>query len=297
MTPDAIPTYALYGEAAADPVTDWLHCETILSRSRLHGFRIEPHRHETLFQLLHLESGGADFISDGQATRLIGPCVIILPPLVVHGYAFSPDVRGHVLTLFDERLGDILVAAPDALKSFRTTGIVPLPEPRLAATVAVDIAALAREFDGHAPGRLAAIEARLALVLVALHRLRLPTAGSTDPKASDKALAHLQRFRELVGRDYREHLPIDAYAQRLGMTATHLNRLCRRHLGTSALDVVHQRLVLEAKRHLTFTTLSAKQIALLLAFDDPAYFARFFRQKTGLAPLQYRALQQRREPS
>ncbi|TIT05947.1 MAG: helix-turn-helix domain-containing protein, partial [Mesorhizobium sp.] len=42
------------------------------------------------------------------------------------------------------------------------------------------------------------------------------------------------------------------------------------------------------------TTLSAKQVALTLSFDDPAYFARFFRQRTGMTPLQYRALQQRR---
>ena len=296
MTASTIPTYALYGEAAADPGADWLHCETILSRSRLHGFRIEPHRHETLFQLLYLESGGAEFISDGQTRVLTGPCIVILPPMVVHGYTFSPHVQGYVLTLFDDRLGDILAAAPDAMISFRTPGVVPLDAPDPADAVAADIAALAREFESHAPGRLAAIEARLALVLVALHRLRLPRARS-DAASSDRALRHLQRFRDLVGQDYRSHAPIDAYAQRLGMTAAHLNRLCRLHLGTSALDVIHGRLVLEAKRHLTFTTLSAKQIALLLAFDDPTYFSRFFRQKTGLTPLQYRALQQRREPA
>ncbi|CAH2409122.1 helix-turn-helix domain-containing protein [Mesorhizobium escarrei] len=293
MTAHAIPTYALYGEVAADPGADWLHCETIQSRSSLHGYLIEPHRHETLFQILHLESGRAEFISDGQQRTLTGPCVIVLPPLIVHGYTFSPDVEGSVLTLFDNRLGDILGAVPEAMDSFRAPRIVPLDAQDQADAIAADIAALAREFEGHAPGRLAVIEARLALILVTLHRQRLPHDRS-DASTAEKAMRHLQRFRDLVGQDYRRHLPIEAYAQRLGLTAAHLNRLCRQHLGSSALDVIHQRLVLEAKRHLTFTTLSAKQVALTLSFDDPAYFARFFRQRTGMTPLQYRALQRRR---
>ena len=67
MTIHAIPTYALYGEAEGDPGADWLHCETIQSRSSLHGYRIESHRHETLFQILHLRSGRAELVVDGQS--------------------------------------------------------------------------------------------------------------------------------------------------------------------------------------------------------------------------------------
>ncbi|TIX34392.1 MAG: AraC family transcriptional regulator, partial [Mesorhizobium sp.] len=33
----------------------------------------------------------------------------------MHGYTFSPDVEGSVLTLFDNRLGDILGAVPEAM--------------------------------------------------------------------------------------------------------------------------------------------------------------------------------------
>lgn len=293
MTIHAIPTYALYGETADDPGTDWLHCETILSRSRLYGYRIEPHRHETLFQLLHLRRGRAVFLADGRRDDLIGPCVVTLPPLAVHGYTFSPDVEGNVLTLFESRLGDMLSASPEAAESFRTTRVVPLRDAALADAVAADIAAIADEFEGHAPGRLSVIEARLALVLIALHRHLVPQRDR-DAGASRKALLHLLRFRQFVDREYSSRQPVHRYARRLGITAAHLNRLCRQHLGESALDVIHRRLLLEAKRHLTFTGLSAKQVALLLAFEDPAYFARFFKQRTGMTPLQYRECQQRR---
>ncbi|MBF9233636.1 helix-turn-helix domain-containing protein [Microvirga alba] len=62
-------------------------------------------------------------------------------------------------------------------------------------------------------------------------------------------------------------------------------------MGDTALGVIHQRIILEAKRYLTFTSLSAKETALALAFDDPSCFTRFFKQKTGMSPLGFRALQ------
>ena len=53
--PKPIPTFALYGET--DSRHDWLHWETIRSRSRLHNYRIAAHRHEQFFQVLYLTRG------------------------------------------------------------------------------------------------------------------------------------------------------------------------------------------------------------------------------------------------
>lgn len=56
---------------------------------------------------------------------------------------------------------------------------------------------------------------------------------------------------------------------------------------------MHQRIVLEAKRDLIYTSLTINQLADSLGFADPAYFSRFFRRMTGLSPRDFR----RREPS
>lgn len=293
LTIGDIPTYALYGETGDDPATDWVHCETIQIRSHLHNYRILPHRHEKLFQILHLVSGTADIVVDGRSTRLIGPAIVALPPMTVHGYTFSPDVQGTVLTLFDSRLAHILAAMGGVREMFRSVQLLSLHDDDDGArTLASDMASLATEFAGRGTGRLEAIEARLMLILIALHRLRGVSQGASSHSPGRRALQHALRFRELVDRDFRSHQPIEAYASRLGLTSPHLNRICREHLGDTALGVIHQRIVLEAKRYLTFTNLSAKEIALALAFDDPAYFARFFKQKTGMPPLAFRALQQ-----
>jgi AraC family transcriptional activator of pobA len=289
----SIPTYALYGETGNDPTADWVHCETIQIRSRLHNYRILPHRHEKLFQILHLTGGTAEIVVDGRSMQLTGPSIVTLPSMTVHGYTFSPNVQGMVLTLFDSRLTHILAAMDGVRETFRSVQVISLQDHEDAArSLVADMASLAAEFSGRGSGRLEAIEARLMLILIALHRLQGSGQSAGHHGPGRRALQHALRFRELVDRDFRSHHAIEVYARKLGLTSPHLNRICREHLGDTALGIVHQRIVLEAKRYLTFTTLSAKEIALSLAFDDPAYFARFFKQKTGLPPLAFRAMQQ-----
>ncbi|HEV2563688.1 MAG TPA: helix-turn-helix domain-containing protein [Microvirga sp.] len=288
-----IPTYALYGETQDDPAADWIHCETIQARSRLHNYRILPHRHEKLFQILHLASGTAEIVVDGRSMSLTAPALVALPPMTVHGYTFSPNVQGTVLTLFDSRLSHVLADMDGVRETFRSVQVIRLNTHEDAArTLGADIGSLADEFAGRRPGRSEAIQARLTLILIALHRLRGLAQGAGPPNPGRRALQHALRFRELVDRDFRSNQPIEAYARRLGVTPPHLNRICREHLGDTALGVIHQRVILEAKRYLTFTSLSAKEIALALAFDDPAYFTRFFKQRTGFPPLAFRAMQQ-----
>jgi AraC family transcriptional regulator, transcriptional activator of pobA len=286
-----IPTYALYGELNDNLSADWVHCETIQSRSRLHNYEIQPHRHESLFQILHLTEGQADVVIDGRRSTVHAPCILTLPPAVVHGYRFSPDVAGTVLTLLDRSLADVLDAADGIEDTFQQVQLVALREhPDIARAVEADIGVIAAEFGNRAPGRLGIIKARLALVLIGLHRMKRLTLQA-PPGHGDRSRHHAVRFRQLVDQDFRAHKPLELYAERLGLTPTHLNRICREHLGDTALGVIHQRIVLEAKRHLTFTSMSAKEVALSLSFDDPSYFTRFFKHKTGLSPLTFRALQ------
>ncbi|MGS0758095.1 helix-turn-helix domain-containing protein, partial [Roseateles sp. GG27B] len=59
-------------------------------------------------------------------------------------------------------------------------------------------------------------------------------------------------------------------------------------LGHPALALLQARIVLQAKRELTYTTLSVKQIAHELGFADAAYFTRFFQRETQMTPTAWR---------
>ena len=289
----AIPTYALYGEADEHLGLDWLHCETIFARSRLHEFRIKPHRHEAFYQILYLERGDGEVTLDGHPARLEAPCLVMLPALVVHSYSFSRDVEGLVLTLFERRLPEILRACPEATQLLEAPHLLTLgADPEAARTIGTGLATIWREFQDRAPARLAAIEASVVLVLVAAHRIHLDAAEPMSGGRS-RALHHIASFRHLVDRDFRRRLPIAAYARQLSITETHLNRLCREQLSDTALGVVNARIMLEAKRCLIFTSMSIKETAAALGFEDAAYFTRFFRRESGLSPLAFREFQHR----
>jgi AraC family transcriptional regulator, transcriptional activator of pobA len=270
-----VPVYALYGEEKGEFGQDWLHWETIQSRSRLHGYQIAPHRHEQFFQLLLVTAGGGRALVDGAEIELVPPVAVVVPALTVHGYNFTTDVDGVVLTLMESDVMDLGLP-------FVAPMIIPG-----AAPIGEELRRLIAEADSPDVGHDLAMRALVNLLLVALHRGRhdLKDAG----QRADRARNHARRFRMHVDRRFRETRRIADYAEAIGISATHLNRVCREVLGSSALVVIERRIALEVRRQLRFSELSIKQIASELGYDDPAYFSRFVTRALGVPPSLYRA--------
>ncbi len=96
-------------------------------------------------------------------------------------------------------------------------------------------------------------------------------------------------FRDMVDATYRQGMSIGDYADRLATTTPTLNRACRARLNKAPGEILRERLLLEAMRYLTFTSTSISQIADELGFSDPAYFARFFKHRTGIPASRFRS--------
>jgi len=266
-----IPTYGLYGEALSLERHDWLHWETIQSRSRLHDYRIAPHRHEQFFQVLYLQGGIARVTLDDIVHDLVPPALAVVPALTVHGYAFSNNVEGIVVTAMERDLAQPGLPLPDAM--VLRNGLKPI--------VAI-LGRLLAEADRPDSGHDLAMRAQLTLLLVALHRAGRQARPATGP--AEPARLHVQAFRALVERRFRETRRVADYAGEIGISQTHLNRVCRQILGASALQVIERRIALEARRQLRFSTVPIKQIGAELGYEDPAYFTRFMTRVLGEAP-------------
>ena len=265
--PKPIPTFALYGET--DSRHDWLHWETIQSRSRLHNYRIAAHRHEQFFQILSLTGGRGVATLDGTPFKLRPDTIVIVPALAVHGYAFSHNVEGIVVTMMERDLTALGIELPEAQ-------VV-----QSSAALSAVLDNLIAEADHPGKNHDAAMRAHLTLLLVALNRNRQSAAPAADV---DRARLHAQAFRHLVAQRFRETRRIGDYAGDIGISQAHLNRICRKVLGATALEIIERRIALEARRQLLFSSLSIKQIGAELGYDDPAYFTRFVTRSLGASP-------------
>ena len=58
-TVTALPLFHLYGDPPDDQAFDFIHVETIASRSSVHDWLIRAHRHRNLFQILVIERAAA----------------------------------------------------------------------------------------------------------------------------------------------------------------------------------------------------------------------------------------------
>lgn len=287
-TKAAIPVFKLYGESLDWPTPDLLHSESIPARSRLHHWEIEPHRHADLCQLLFLYKGCADVELEGQLRSLREPALQVVPPLCVHGFRFSEDVDGYVVTL----------AAPLVALLHQQLAGAPAPLTQAGTWLAGADAdylyslfsTLQTEYQSDQPGRDLQLRSIINLLVVWISRRHLQRqAGAQVP---ERGREHLRRFNQLVEGSFRQHPAVEDLAHQVGVSVTSLNTLCRELAGQSALQIIHQRLLLEAKRELIYTTLSINQLADSLGFADPAYFSRFFRRLSGVSPREFR----QREP-
>lgn len=129
------------------------------------------------------------------------------------------------------------------------------------------------------------LRARLYELLVLIDRWYRARHPRPAPAARH---ATVERFRSLIERDFRRLHRVQDYAARLGVSPGHLNVLCLGQLGQPASAVIHDRLLLEARRLLRYTDAPAFVVSTELGFADPAYFGRFFKREAGTTPRQYR---------
>ena len=276
-----VPTYGLYGEPQAVGPDFWIHAETIESRSRLHNWEIKQHRHETFFQILQIRTGEGDALFGRERHRLTPGTVVTVPPGVVHGFRFSQDLNGQVITMLATRVS----ARPACLMRFMARPWLFQVEP--AAEGAYLMATLDRmeqELALHFEPRTALLEACLDVFLT----LSASRIGNGEDAGETAGRDRMARLNALVGAHYRQHRLAAFYAESLGISVTHLNRISRAGAGRSFQQLLTDRLMTEARRNLVFSRLSVQQIAYDLGYADPAYFSRTFLRATGETPGAFR---------
>lgn len=257
-----------------------------LDCKRLEAMQLAPRvAQQTYYSLYWVIEGTGEVAIDFVEYALGSSTLLLLQPGQVF-YPRLPQPRRGLAVFFPR---DFL--ALDALGAANPFPILAGADARALAPLAVSsdyaqqihqlMGTIAEEFAGQQPGRATMIQAALHMLLVTAGRLRPVAAVASYPGL-------VQTFFALVEQHFHDVTRPGAYARMLGVTPGHLNDVVRRATGQTASGVLHQRILLEAKRLLAQTDASVSEIAARLAFSDASYFTRFFHRATGLAPTAFR---------
>lgn len=97
----------------------------------------------------------------------------------------------------------------------------------------------------------------------------------------------LREFNMLVESHYKKEHSVSFYADKLFKSPKTLSNTFAK-LNTSPLQIIHERIVLEAKRLLIYTDKTAKEIAYEVGFEDASHLSRLFKKHTTLSPSDFK---------
>jgi AraC family transcriptional regulator, transcriptional activator of pobA len=284
-----IPTYFLYGEAPRRVSGPLLHVETIEARSARHHWKIDPHLHQVLHQMIFVARGRGIAQAEGARTQFRPPALMLMPAGSVHGFEFEPGTTGYVASISIELQQDLVRHEPEIGALFAAPTTLELESKALRATdLAQAFRMLAREYARSATGHSLALQGWLEVLLANVLRLTQQRPNTTDPVVGRQRRL-VARFSELIESRYRNSEPLTAYTAVLNVSESRLRNACIAMTGRTPVQLLHTRVLLEAKRQLLYTEQPVRQIAYALGFADAAYFTRFFSRQAGLSPRAFRS--------
>jgi AraC-like DNA-binding protein len=113
-----------------------------------------------------------------------------------------------------------------------------------------------------------------------------------DPEATPDTT--IIKFKQLIEENFTKEKNVSSYAEMLNINSSCLNELTKRTTGITAGELIRNRVIDETKKLLFSGSLSGKEIAFQLGFDDPAYFSRFFKKYTGVTLKEFRDISRKK---
>ncbi|MGA0559465.1 helix-turn-helix domain-containing protein [Larkinella sp. VNQ87] len=246
----------------------------------------KPHSH-TFYLVMWLIQGSGTHTIDFKTYSIAPNQLYFLTPGQVHSWKLSDDAEGFNLffeaNFFRSRFSHRLFQYP----FFHSHQHQPLLDVEGSPDLFRDLFRYAwQEYDGRQPNHPEVFLSYLHLILETASRLYTEQRMTTDPNLYGR----LRQYEELLEHQFLTVREVSQYAKQMSLTPNYLNAICKKVLGKTASQLLHERQIIEAQRLLTHTAKSVKEIGFQLGFEDPSYFVRFFRKHTRQTPAEFRMM-------
>jgi len=129
---------------------------------------------------------------------------------------------------------------------------------------------------------------RVLLKRLLIKSVRLLKQTIIDPEMEQTKVDVIRQFNLLVDSNFREMHMVSDYANLLNKSPKTLSNLFAKYNNKLPLQVINNRIVLEAKKLLLQSEKSSKEIAYSLGFSDASHFSKFFKKQVGFSPVNFK---------
>lgn len=240
------------------------------------------HRHDFFMIILFVKGSGVHII-DSVQYNITDRQVHVLFPGQVHRWNIEPGTEGYQLMVARPLLEQFAPYFRFSFTNYQNHPVIVLSEYSFQGLF-YGFRAIKAELNNQSP-LLQLITAYAGVIAAIVSKEAEHSFQEFKVYQSHPILAG---FNMLIDEFFREKKTVAFYAGKLHLTANYLNILCKKHLKVSATQLINQRIVLEAKRLLQCTSLSVKEIAAELGYNDHAHFSNFFKARTAVPPSEFR---------
>ncbi len=257
------------------------------------GFRsVHLHTH-SFYTIIWFQKGEGKHYVDFDEYEVRENSIFFISPDQLHTFDSNHEQHGYVLEFSQEFLQDELSSESLFLKYDVFNAYDTLPYRTIGPEEAKTLQGIVEEIEREElrPGSFAHHDYLTMLVrlfLITVQRSPVLNEKHRQLTVTSPLHRHFVRFRQQLEMNYQQIHNVAVYARMIGISTKTLTSCCLECSGQTPLQLINARLTLEAKRLLRFTHLSSKEVAYHLGFEDPSYFVKVFKNKTGQLPLEFR---------
>lgn len=232
----------------------------------LHGF----------YEIIWFQKGSGTHYVDFNQYAIAPGTIIFISPGQIHSFDTKHDQEGYVLKICAELFDDFVSLSCVTVQDKDSAALEML------------IGAMQEELKKEdSLGHREALHALVKLFVIMVRRsyAEINPSAPNPHKVSYKAFLN---FRKLIEENYCRLHTVKDYASLLNVSSKTLTLYVNECSKYSPLELINNRIILEAKRLLRYSVLSVKEIAFRLGFEDPSYFAKFFKRMVKQSPADYR---------
>jgi len=242
-----------------------------------------PHR-LGFFNILIITEGEVNHIVDFEKHKLYAGDVMVISKGQIHCFDEYSSYRGYLILFTDTFIHKYIIRSTitqinHLYNYFLKQEKINNPENNL-----TFINSLKNELENSPVSLPNIIGALLSIYLLKLNNKNIRSTSYVE----NRSLEYFNQFRHLLETNYSKTRDAKMYASELSISYKHLNEVCKEVVNVTVKSFVDSYVILEAKRMLVTTTLSAKEIAFSLGFDEPTNFLKYFKKHTGLTPVEFR---------